>query len=115
MTARLPFFCVLVLSLLAASILLPKEEPPPGRLPISGASPAASPAATTPPLSSSVTPARSPSAPQLIDVLFKNLKARSIGPAVFGGRGSDLAIGSHKPFVFFVWRGPGGPFQTNQQ
>src|SRR5207248_7335606 len=54
------------------------------------ASPAASAAATTPPLSSSVTPAPTAGAtPQLTDVLFKNVKARAIGPAVMGGRISD--------------------------
>src|SRR2546428_1358264 len=111
MTARLPVFCVPVLSILAASSLLAQEETPPGRLPISGASPAASPAATTPPLSSSVTPARSPSAPQLIDVLFKNLKARSIGPAVMGGGVSGISIGSPNPIVFFCRLRHGGGVQ----
>ena len=113
MTTRLLCFCAFLFSILAASILLAQEETPPGRLPISGASPAASPAATTPPLSSSVTPAPSPSAPQLTDVLFKNLKARSIGPAVMGGRVSDIAIDPHNPFVFYVGLGHGGVFKTN--
>ena len=72
----------------------------------------ASPAAT-PLLSSSVTPAASPSAPQLTDVLFKNLKARSIGPAVMGGRVSDIAIDPRNPFVFYVGLAHGGVFKTN--
>ncbi len=72
----------------------------------------ASPAAT-PLLSSSVTPAPSPSAPQLTDVLFKNLKARSIGPAVMGGRVSDIAIDPRNPFVFYVGLAHGGVFKTN--
>ncbi len=71
----------------------------------------ASPAAT-PLLSSSVTPAPSPSAPQLTDVLFKNLKARSIGPAVMGGRVSDIAIDPRNPFVFYVGLAHGGVFKT---
>ena len=78
------------------------------------ASPAASAAATTPPLSSSVTPLPAPpGAPQLTDVLFKNLKARSIGPAVMGGRVSDIAIDPRNPFVFYVGLGHGGVFKTN--
>src|SRR6266566_3627463 len=113
MTSRLPVFGVSLLSIFAASILSAQEETPPGRLPISGASPAASPASTTPPLSSSLTPAPSPSALQLTDVLFKNLKARSIGPAVMGGRVSDIAIDPHNPFVFYVGLGHGGVFKTN--
>ncbi len=112
MTARVPVFGASLLSILAASILSAQEETPPGPPPISSASPAASSASTTP-LSSSVTPAPSPTAPQLTDVLFKNLKARSIGPAVMGGRVSDIAIDSHNPFIFYVGLGHGGVFKTN--
>ncbi len=50
---------------------------------------------------------------QLTDVLFKNLKARSIGPAVMGGRVSDIAIDPRNPFVFYVGLGHGGVFKTN--
>jgi len=46
-------------------------------------------------------------------VLFKNLKTRSIGPAVMGGRVSDTAIDSRNPFVFYVGLGHGGVFKTN--
>src|SRR5256886_2200510 len=113
MTARLPAFGVSLLSILATSILSAQEETPPGRPPTSGVSPPGSPVSTTPPLSSSVTPTPSPSAPQLTDVLFKNLKARSIGPAVMGGRVSDIAIDPHNPFVFYVGLGHGGVFKTN--
>jgi photosystem II stability/assembly factor-like uncharacterized protein len=112
MTPRLPVFCVSLLSLCAVSILPGQEETPPGRSPTGGASPMASPA-NTPPLYSSVTPAPSPTAPQLTDVLFKNLKARSIGPAVMGGRVSDIAIDPRNPFVFYVGLGHGGVFKTN--
>jgi photosystem II stability/assembly factor-like uncharacterized protein len=45
--------------------------------------------------------------------LFKNLKARSIGPAVMGGRISDIAIDPRNPFVFYVGLGHGGVFKTN--
>jgi len=36
------------------------------------------------------------------EALFKNLKARSIGPAVMGGRVSEIAIDPRNPFVFYV-------------
>ena len=72
-----------------------RPEPPSGQ-----AGAAASPAATTPPLTSAVTPPPAPaSAQQLTDVLFKSLKARAIGPAVMGGRVSDIAIDPGNPFV----------------
>jgi hypothetical protein len=45
-------------------------------------------------------------------VLFKNLKARSIGPAVMGGRVSDIAIDPRNPFVFYVALGHGGVFKS---
>src|SRR5437870_5101570 len=74
------------------SVSLAQEESPPASAPAAASPPAAAaPASTTPPLSASVTPAPSSSAPQLTDVLFKSLKARSIGPAVMGGRVSDIA------------------------
>jgi hypothetical protein len=95
------------------SIAFAQEEPPPASAPATASSPAAaSPASTTPPLSASVTPAPSSGAPQLTDVLFKNLKARSIGPAVMGGRVSDIAIDPRNPFVFYVALGHGGVFKS---
>jgi photosystem II stability/assembly factor-like uncharacterized protein len=90
MTARSSIFCALLLSTCAIAVLCAQE----------GTSPAPSP-----------TP--SPSVPSLTDVLFKNLKARSIGPAVMGGRVSDIAIDSRNPFVFYVGLGHGGIFKTN--
>jgi hypothetical protein len=48
----------------------------------------------------------------LTDVLFKNLKARSIGPAVMGGRVSDIALDPHNPFIFYVGLAHGGVFKT---
>jgi hypothetical protein len=51
--------------------------------------------------------------PQFTDVLFKNFKARSIGPAVMGGRVSDIAIDSHNPYVFYVGLAHGGVFKSN--
>src|SRR3982750_4459418 len=72
--------------------------------------PSPSPAAVASP-SASATP--SPAAPPLSEALFKNLKARSIGPAVMGGRVSDIAIDPRNPFVFYVGLGHGGFFKTN--
>src|SRR3954451_11756937 len=51
-------------------------------------------------------------APTLTDVLFKNFKARSIGPATMGGRVTDIAIDPRNPAVFYVGFGTGGLFKT---
>jgi photosystem II stability/assembly factor-like uncharacterized protein len=49
---------------------------------------------------------------QLTDVLFKNLKVRGIGPAVMGGRVSDIAIDPRNPALFYVGLATGGLFKT---
>ena len=102
MSTRLAF----AFALLISTVGFAQEESPPA------SSPAASPASTTPPLSASVAPVPSSGAPQLTDVLFKNLKARAIGPAVMGGRVSDIAIDPRNPFVFYVALGHGGIFKS---
>src|SRR4029077_15476453 len=112
MMDRSSFFASLV-SICVAAVVSAQEETQPGVSPAGGASPAASSVTTTPPLSSSVTPGPLPAALPLTDVLFKNLKARSIGPAVMGGRVSDIAIDPRNPFVFYVGLGHGGVFKTN--
>jgi photosystem II stability/assembly factor-like uncharacterized protein len=112
MNARLPVLCVSLLSIFVIPFLVAQEETPPPAAPVTGATSATSPAATTPPLSSNVTPAPTTASPQLTDVLFKNLKARSIGPAVMGGRVSDIAIDPKNPFVFYVALGHGGVFKS---
>jgi len=112
MTGRLSVLSVSLLSICLTSHLPAQEETPPGAAPVSGASPSASPVSTTPPLSASVTPVPSPAPTQLNDVLFKNLKARAIGPAVMGGRVSDIALDPRNPFVFYVGLGHGGVFKT---
>src|ERR1700676_5532056 len=53
-----------------------------------------------------------PPPPQLTDVLFKNLKVRAIGPAVMGGRVSDIAIDPRNPSIFYVGLATGGLFKT---
>jgi photosystem II stability/assembly factor-like uncharacterized protein len=109
MTTRL----AVVSCLLLASISFAQEESPPTSSAVTaGSRPAASPESTTPALSASAAPAPSLATPQLTDVLFKNLKARSIGPAVMGGRVSDIAIDPRNPFVFYVALGHGGIFKS---
>ena len=49
---------------------------------------------------------------QLSDVYFKNLKVRWIGPAVMGGRISDIAIDPRNPAVFYVGHAHGGVWKT---
>src|SRR5947199_467546 len=108
MPIRLLCYCAFLFSIV--DLLLAQETP--SSSPQSAASATASPASTIPPLSASAsTP--SPAAPQLTDVLFKNLKARSVAPAVMGGRVSDIAIDPRNPFVFYVGLGHGGVFKTN--
>ena len=102
----------LISALLISTVSLAQEESPPASSPGTAASAIASPASTTPALSASVTPAPSSGSPQLTDVLFKNLKARSIGPAVMGGRVSDIALDPRNPFVFYVGLGHGGIFKS---
>ena len=73
---------------------------------------ATSPESTTPPLTGPKSSPSATTAPPLTDVLFKNLKARSIGPAVMGGRVSDIALDPHNPFIFYVGLAHGGVFKT---
>src|SRR5499427_1764355 len=112
MTTRSGFFCALFAWFSSISILMAQEHTPSGSTPIGSPSPAPS-SSPNALLSSSVTPTPSPTPPKLSDVLFKNLKARSIGPAVMGGRVSDIAISPNNPFIFYVGLGHGGIFKTN--
>jgi photosystem II stability/assembly factor-like uncharacterized protein len=106
--------CALFLSLSLACSLLAQEEPL-HRIettPSPTGSPAPSPESTSPSLASAATPPPPAAVPQLTDVLFKNLKARSIGPAVMGGRVSDIALDPRNPVVFYVGLAHGGVFKT---
>ena len=87
--------------------LAPIVSPPPALAMPSGA-PSATPAGPT----ASPSPSVSPAPPQLTEVLFKGLKARAIGPAVMGGRVSDLAIDPRNPYVFYVGLATGGIFKS---
>lgn len=115
-------FSLLALLAFLATPLLAQEEselapvispPPPAH---ALATPSATPSPTTTPQMSpaaSATPSASPTPVQLTDVLFKNLKARAIGPAVMGGRVSDIAIDPRNPATFFVGLATGGLFKTS--
>src|SRR5436190_6015176 len=109
MTVRPLFFCFLFIMMKLASgqedALHPEAKPSPAAV----APPAASPESTTP----AATPSPPATAPQFTDVLFKNLKARAIGPAVMGGRISDIVIDPRNPFVFYVGLAHGGVFKTS--
>src|SRR4029453_799756 len=108
--------CTLFL-LISTTFSLPAQEDQLHRVeakPSPARSPASSPESTTPPLAAPETPSPSPAPPPLTDVLFKNLKARSIGPAVMGGRVSDIALDPQNPFVFYVGLANGGVFKTER-
>ncbi|HZR78539.1 MAG TPA: hypothetical protein VFA58_04985, partial [Chthoniobacterales bacterium] len=109
MSTRLALFS----GLFIASICFAQEEPPPASQGNLSSPAAASPTSTTPAISASVTPSPSSGAPALTDVMFKNLKARSVGPAVMGGRVSDVAIDPRNPFAFYVALGHGGIFKSS--
>jgi photosystem II stability/assembly factor-like uncharacterized protein len=51
--------------------------------------------------------------PKVDSVLLSTLKPRSIGPAVMGGRVSDIALDPDNPYVFYVALGTGGLMKTS--
>ncbi len=98
----------LLISICFASVSHAQDQTP--SAPVASPTPSATALAV---LSSTTTPSPAPTPPQLTEALFKNLKARSIGPAVMGGRVSDIAIDPRNPFVFYVGLGHGGVFKSN--
>src|SRR5689334_4257349 len=60
----------------------------------------------------SPSPSASPTPVVLNDLLFKGVKARNIGPALMGGRVSDIAIDPRNPAIFYVGLGTGGIFKS---
>ena len=54
-----------------------------------------------------------PNAPALTPVMLRNFKARSIGPAIMGGRVSEIALDPSDPFTFYVALGTGGLMKTS--
>ncbi|MFL6595373.1 MAG: WD40/YVTN/BNR-like repeat-containing protein, partial [Chthoniobacterales bacterium] len=89
----------LLLVVVAVSSLQAQDSPPPAQPP----APQVQPEIPVPP----ATP------PPLTEIHFKNLKARSIGPTVMGGRISDIAIDPRNPGVFYVGHAHGGVWKTN--
>src|SRR5512132_1582991 len=65
------------------------------------------PAKVTPPATAAAA-AKSPVA----DAALKSVKARAIGPAVMGGRISDIAFDPKNPFTFYVATAHGGLMKT---
>ena len=100
------------LALLAAWVLLvnssiyAQEQPAPkrrGRPPKAVAAPAAETKAAA---------AEFPSGPQLDSVKMHALKPRSIGPAIMGGRVSDIAYDPKETATFYIALGTGGLMKT---
>jgi photosystem II stability/assembly factor-like uncharacterized protein len=89
-----------------------EDQPTSAASPISTPSVSPTVAQTSPAPSPTVQPSAAATPVQLTDVLFKNLKARWIGPAVMGGRVSDIAIDPRNSAVFYVGLGHGGLFKT---
>ena len=54
-----------------------------------------------------------PAAPLLAPSKLKAFKARSIGPAVMGGRVSDIALDLENPYVFYLGFATGGVAKTS--
>lgn len=57
-------------------------------------------------------PAAAPAGPSPSEAMLKALSARSIGPAVMGGRISDIALDPENPAVFYVATAHGGLMKT---
>ncbi len=91
--------------------LAPIVSPPPA-LATPSAPPSATPSATVQQAAAAAQPTATPAPAQLNDVLLKNMKPRAIGPAVMGGRVSDIALDPRNPAVFYVGLGTGGLFKT---
>ena len=76
------------------------------------ASGTASPQGKAKPKASPVPTAAAASAPAVDALALKALKARSIGPAVMGGRVADIALDPKDPYTFYVALGTGGLMKT---
>ncbi|MBI4470481.1 MAG: hypothetical protein HY650_14285 [Acidobacteria bacterium] len=61
------------------------------------------------------TPETTVASPRVDSTKLKALKARAIGPAVMGGRVSDVAFDPHHPYTFYVGLGTGGIMKTTDQ
>lgn len=92
-------FVLVILSLIGGTVLSAQSP----RSKRKGVPAAPSPVAPPPPIV----------APALDAVLFKELKARSIGPAIMGGRVSDIAYDPQDPYTFYIALGTGGLMKTS--
>src|SRR5207249_11561898 len=55
----------------------------------------------------------SPAADPAVDeAMLNGLKARAIGPAVMGGRVSDIAVDPNNPYTFYVGLATGGLWKS---
>jgi len=68
--------------------------------------------AVVPPLPAQAPRKGASPAPTVTEALLKGLKARAIGPAVMGGRISDIAIDPRNPAVFYVGFATGGVWKS---
>ncbi|MGE5357430.1 MAG: WD40/YVTN/BNR-like repeat-containing protein [Bacteroidales bacterium] len=66
-----------------------------------------------PSASQTAAPAPAVAGPKVDSVLLSALKPRSIGPAVMGGRVSDIAYDPENPAVFYVGLATGGVMKTS--
>jgi photosystem II stability/assembly factor-like uncharacterized protein len=58
-------------------------------------------------------PATFPAAPDLSEAMLKQLKARSIGPAIMSGRVAEMALDPKNPATYYVALGTGGLMKTS--
>src|SRR5574339_40433 len=58
-------------------------------------------------------PSPAAAAPAVDALALKALKARSIGPAVMGGRVADIALDPKDPYTFYIALGTGGVVKTS--
>ncbi len=65
------------------------------------------------PVPASAPVAAAVSGPRVDSVLLSQLKPRSIGPAVMGGRVSDIALDPDNPYVFYVGLATGGVMKSS--
>ncbi|MGQ0702889.1 MAG: WD40/YVTN/BNR-like repeat-containing protein [Gemmatimonadales bacterium] len=59
-----------------------------------------------------IRPEATPAGPAVSAALLKSFKARSIGPAIMGGRVASIALDPSDPWTFYVGLGTGGVMKT---
>ncbi len=66
----------------------------------------------TPPAAAAAVVPAAPAGPSIAPALVASVKARAIGPAVMGGRVSDIALDPVDPYTFYVALAHGGVMKT---